>query len=99
MLPHISENNELINNLFDLPPEDIAFSLNNNSSDDDDDDDRLLIGKFLIKTYVLLLCFIFYNKLNRYVFQIKSFENRIFRILIFNYQLETRGAIYVLNLE
>eukprot|EP00102_Acyrthosiphon_pisum_P026471 XP_016663681.1 PREDICTED: protein PFF0380w isoform X2 [Acyrthosiphon pisum] len=45
MLPQISENNEPANNLFDLPVEDIAFSLNNNSSDDDDDDDdnRLLI--------------------------------------------------------
>ncbi|XP_060870265.1 protein PFF0380w-like isoform X3 [Metopolophium dirhodum] len=45
MLPHISENNEPVNNLFDLPVEDISFSLNNNSSDDDDDDDdnRLLI--------------------------------------------------------
>ncbi|XP_022179933.1 protein PFF0380w-like isoform X10 [Myzus persicae] len=44
MLPHTSENNEPVNNLFDLPVDDIAFSLNNNSSDDDDDDDnRLLI--------------------------------------------------------
>ncbi|KAL4084433.1 hypothetical protein QTP88_028255 [Uroleucon formosanum] len=43
MLPHISENNAPVNNLFDLPVEDILFSLNNNSSDDDDDDNRLLI--------------------------------------------------------
>jgi len=39
MLPHISENNEPANNLFDLPVDDIAFSLKNKSSDDDDDDD------------------------------------------------------------
>lgn len=51
MLPHISENNAPVNNLFDLPVEDILFSLNNNSSDDDDDDNRLLIGKLLNKTY------------------------------------------------
>jgi len=86
MLPHISENNEPVNNLFDLPIEDIAFSLNNNSSDDDDDDDdnRLLIGKLLNKTYFLLICFTFYNKLNRYVFQINSFKNCIFCIPIIN---------------
>eukprot|EP00102_Acyrthosiphon_pisum_P020007 XP_016657217.1 PREDICTED: uncharacterized protein MAL13P1.336-like isoform X1 [Acyrthosiphon pisum] len=37
MLPHISENNnnEPVNNLFDLPVDDITFSLNNISSDDD----------------------------------------------------------------
>lgn len=50
MLPHVPENNAPVNNLFDLPVEDILFSLNNNSSDDDDDN-RLLIGKLLNKTY------------------------------------------------
>jgi len=49
MLPHISENNEPINHLFDLPADDNSFSLNiinsNDDFDDDDDDDRLLIGK------------------------------------------------------
>jgi len=70
MSPHISENNEPVNNLFDLPVDDIAFSINNNSSDD-----RLLIGKLLNKMYYLLLCFTFYNKLNRYEFQIKNFKN------------------------
>ncbi|XP_025198722.1 protein PFF0380w-like [Melanaphis sacchari] len=46
MLQDIPKNDVLINNLFDLSTDDIAFSLNNNSlndDDDDDDDDRLLI--------------------------------------------------------
>jgi len=65
-LPQISENNAPVNKLFDLPADDIVFSLNNISSDDDDDDnDRLLIGKLLNKNYFLLLCFTFYNKLKR----------------------------------
>ncbi|XP_060848746.1 MATH and LRR domain-containing protein PFE0570w-like [Rhopalosiphum padi] len=50
MLPHISENNEPINHLFDLPADDNSFSLNiinsNDDFDDDDDDDRLLIEDF-----------------------------------------------------
>jgi len=51
MLPYISENNndEPLNNLFDLPVDDITFSLNNKSSDDDAN--RKLIGKLLNKTY------------------------------------------------
>lgn len=76
MLPHTSENNEPVNNLFDLPVDDIAFSLNNNSSDDDDDN-RLLIGKLLNKTFFLLLCLTIYM----YLFQINSFKNCIFLIL------------------
>jgi len=78
MMPHISENNGPVDNLFDLPVDDIAFSLNSNSSDDDNDDDKLLIGKLLNKVYYLLLCFTFYNKLNSYEFQIKSFKKCIF---------------------
>lgn len=64
MLSHISENNnnEHVNNLFEIPIDDITFSLNNKSSDDDGN--RKLIGKLLNKTYFLLLCFTFYNKLN-----------------------------------
>jgi len=46
MLPHISENIEHVNSVFDLPVDDIAFSLNNNSSDVVDDN-KLLIGKLL----------------------------------------------------
>ncbi|XP_050058427.1 uncharacterized protein MAL13P1.304-like isoform X3 [Aphis gossypii] len=52
ILPYISQSDEPINSLFDLPADDIDFSLNINSSnddddgddnDDDDDDNRLLI--------------------------------------------------------
>jgi len=68
MLSHISENNnnEHVNNLFEIPIDDITFSLNNKSSDDDGN--RKLIGKLLNKTYYLFLCFTFNNKLNRCVF-------------------------------
>jgi len=78
ILPHISENNNNVpvNNLFDLPIDDTTFSLNNKSSDDDGN--RPLVGELLIKTIFLLLYFTFYNKLNRFIFQIESFKNYIY---------------------